>query len=152
MNRRHALFVSLMCASVWASAATVPEAQRDRYHALLHELRCVVCQNQSIAESDAPLAEDLRQQVAAQIRDGRSDSQIRRYLTERYGDFVLYNPPLKRSTWLLWFGPFALLLIAVVGVGWRLWRRPALPAASPRQGSPGAAVDDLLRRFPEHRE
>lgn len=133
-------------------AASVPEAQRDRYQALLHELRCVVCQNQSIAESDAPLAEDLRRQVATQIRDGRSDVEIRRYLTDRYGDFVLYNPPLKRSTWLLWFGPFALLLIAIAGVGWRLRRRPAMSDVSSSEQPQGTTVNDLLRRYPEHRE
>jgi cytochrome c-type biogenesis protein CcmH len=146
------LLIGLVMLLPVVAAATVPDAQRDRYQALLHELRCVVCQNQSIAESDAPLAEDLRQQVATQIRDGRSNAEIRSYLTDRYGDFVLYNPPLKRSTWLLWFGPFALLLIAVAGVGWRLWRRPVSSDAPSSEQTQGTTVNDLLRRYPEHRE
>ena len=80
-----------------------------RLKALGEELRCLVCQNQTIADSNAPLALDLRNQIRTQIAQGRSDTQIRDYMVERYGDFVLYRPPFKGTTALLWVGPFALV-------------------------------------------
>ncbi len=81
-----------------------------RLKKLESELRCLVCQNQTLADSNASLAEDLRAEVRELARAGKSDDEIRAYLVARYGDFVLYDPPLKRTTWLLWLGPFALLL------------------------------------------
>ena len=98
------------------SFAALNESQQARYDVWINELRCLVCQNQTIAESNAPLAADLRVQVEKQIEAGRSDEEIRLYLTDRYGDFVLYNPPLQSSTWLLWFAPFVLLAIALAFV------------------------------------
>jgi cytochrome c-type biogenesis protein CcmH len=83
---------------------------QHRYEAINRELRCLVCQNQTIADSNAPLAEDLRRQVREMIARGESDKQIIEFMTQRYGDFVLYRPPLKGTTAALWFGPFALLL------------------------------------------
>jgi cytochrome c-type biogenesis protein CcmH len=88
--------------------------QQQRYQTMISELRCMVCMNQTIADSTAPLALDLRNQVHRQIADGRSDTQIRTYMTDRYGDFVLYKPLLKPRTWLLWFGPFVLLVLALI--------------------------------------
>ena len=79
---------------------------------LAEQLRCLVCQNQSIAESNAELAVDLRRQIREQIAQGRSDTEISGYMVDRYGDFVLYRPPIKAITLLLWFGPLLLLLIA----------------------------------------
>jgi cytochrome c-type biogenesis protein CcmH len=73
------------------------------------ELRCLVCQNQTLADSSAGLAEDLRKEVRTLAEQGKSNDEIKQFLTTRYGDFVLYNPPVKRITWLLWFGPFMLL-------------------------------------------
>lgn len=93
-------------------------AEEARFHALASELRCVQCHNQSLADSDALIARDMRAQVLALIRQGRSDGQIRDFLVERYGPFVLYRPALDASTWLLWAGPGLLLL----GGGWALWR------------------------------
>jgi len=90
-----------------AAADPVLEARMTRIAA---ELRCLVCQNQTIADSNADLAQDLRRQVREMIQQGRSDDQIIEFMTARYGDFVLYRPPLKASTALLWFGP-ALLLV-----------------------------------------
>lgn len=131
----------------------VTEADRDRYQALLHELRCVVCQNQSIAESDAPLAEDLRRQVAEQINDGRSNAEIRAYLTDRYGDFVLYNPPLRPTTWALWFGPFILLIVGLFIAVWQLRRRAPSVATVPKPGNrQQESVQALLERYPERQE
>jgi cytochrome c-type biogenesis protein CcmH len=88
--------------------------QKQRYYALIDEIRCLVCQNQSLADSNADLAQDLRKEVYDMIISGKRDDQIIEFLVERYGDFVLYRPPLKQNTWLLWFGPFLLLIIAVI--------------------------------------
>jgi cytochrome c-type biogenesis protein CcmH len=84
-------------------------AEELRFQRLTAQLRCLVCQNENVADSNAGLARDLRHQAFAQLRAGRSDAQIKQYLVDRYSDFVLYDPPLKRSTWLLWFGPLLML-------------------------------------------
>ena len=104
-------------------------AEEERFQSLVEELRCLVCQNQNLADSDAGLAGDLRQEVFDMMRAGRSDGEIRDFMVQRYGDFVLYRPPMKSTTWLLWFGPAAVLLLAGFGV-WRTTRRRArgLPA------------------------
>jgi cytochrome c-type biogenesis protein CcmH len=81
---------------------------------LAEELRCLVCQNQSLADSHAELAVDLRRQIREQIAQGKSDSAIIAYMVERYGDFVLYRPPVKAATWLLWFGPPLLLVLGII--------------------------------------
>lgn len=86
------------------------ETERDRYHALIGELRCTVCQNQALSSSDVPLAADLRRTVYRLIRDGRTDFEIRQFMRDRYGDFVLYNPPMAGHTLLLWAGPPILLI------------------------------------------
>ena len=93
-----------------APLAAADPAVEKRMLSLAAELRCLVCQNQTIADSNAPLAEDLRRQVREMIARGDSDKQIIEFMTQRYGDFVLYRPPLKGTTAALWFGPFALLL------------------------------------------
>lgn len=85
-------------------------AEEARFRALVTELRCVMCQNQSLADSNAMVAQDLRREVLALMRQGRSDAQIEDYLVARYGEFVLYKPRVEERTWLLWFGPVALLL------------------------------------------
>jgi cytochrome c-type biogenesis protein CcmH len=87
----------------------------QRMKALTEQLRCLVCQNETLADSRADLAEDLRRQIREQMKAGKSDQEILAFLTQRYGDFVLYNPPVKSTTYLLWFGPF-ILLIAGTGV------------------------------------
>ncbi|SEQ01927.1 cytochrome c-type biogenesis protein CcmH [Ectothiorhodospira magna] len=88
----------------------------QRYRAMLHELRCTVCQNQSLADSDAGLARDLRRELRDQLRAGATDEQIIDYMVARYGQFVLYRPPLSAATFLLWTGPFILLLIGLVAL------------------------------------
>lgn len=98
-------------------------AEETRFHALTATLRCVQCQNQSLADSDAPIAHDLRREVLALMRQGRSDAQVRQYLVDRYGEFVLYRPRMEPGTWLLWFGPAALLLAAGAGIALHLRRR-----------------------------
>lgn len=85
-------------------------AEEARFHDLASHLRCVMCQNQSLADSNAQVAQDLRREVLHLIQQGKSDAEIKRFLVERYGEFVLYKPELQPGTWLLWFGPALLLL------------------------------------------
>jgi cytochrome c-type biogenesis protein CcmH len=106
--------------------ALMPPAVKARWDHIASELRCLVCQNESLASSNAELALDLRREVRSLIEQGQSDADIRTFLVSRYGDFVLYKPEVKPVTWLLWFGPFALLLMALA-VALRLMRRK--PAA-----------------------
>ena len=89
------------------------------------ELRCLVCQNESLASSRAELANDLREEVRKLIRQDKSDGQIKEYLVTRYGDFVLYKPEVKPLTWVLWFGPFLLLVLGVIGMSVYLRQRQA---------------------------
>jgi cytochrome c-type biogenesis protein CcmH len=106
------LAASPVCAAEAAPAAADPQLER-RVMSVAEELRCLVCQNQTIADSNAPLAVDLRDQVREKIREGMSEQEIVDYMVARYGDFVRYRPPLKLTTVLLWFGPLVLLLGAV---------------------------------------
>ena len=103
-------------------------AEEQRFHTLTSELRCVMCQNQSLADSNAMVARDLRREVLGLIRDGKSDAEIKQFLVQRYGEFVLYRPRVERSTWLLWFGPALLVL----GAGFAVWRIVARNAAKAR--------------------
>jgi cytochrome c-type biogenesis protein CcmH len=103
-----ALLAAPLAAKEAAPAAADPVLEK-RVTALAEELRCLVCQNQTLAESNAPLAEDLRNQLREKMREGKSDREVVDFLVERYGDFVLYRPPLKATTVLLWFGPLLLL-------------------------------------------
>ena len=99
--------------------------QQENYETLTKELRCLVCQNQTIADSNAELAADLRRQVYEMLEKGQSREEIVQFMTDRYGDFVLYRPEVKALTWILWFGPFLLLLAGVVGMALYLRQRQA---------------------------
>lgn len=90
--------------------------QEKRYNELTVELRCAVCQNQNLADSDAPLAQDLRQEIYDMMQAGQSDDQIKTFMVERYGDFVLYRPPMQGNTLALWLIPGVLLLIGAIAV------------------------------------
>lgn len=127
MARLLALVLLAMTAA-WVSAkeatSTAPDpALEQRVMALSNELRCLVCQNQTIADSSAPLAEDLRNQVREKMRNGSSDPEIIDFMVARYGDFVLYRPPFKATTFLLWFGPLLLLAAGSIVLLRRLLRR-----------------------------
>jgi cytochrome c-type biogenesis protein CcmH len=111
-------------------------AEETRFRDLTHELRCVMCQNQSIADSEAQIAVDLRREILRLMREGRSDEEIRRFLVDRYGEFVLYRPDVGPGTWLLWFGP-VLVLLAGGAVVWRVVRE-----RSARGAPPAVAHDD----------
>jgi cytochrome c-type biogenesis protein CcmH/NrfF len=129
-----------------AAPAADDPAMEARLKRMAAELRCLVCQNQSLADSNADLAVDLRNQVREQMRAGRSDAEIRDWLTRRYGDFVLYRPPLKASTVLLWLGPALLLAVAVAAlvVTVRRRQRPAAALSDEER----ARADALLRTDP----
>ncbi len=123
------LLLSLLTAPAFAQKATDPAplqfndtAEETRFHDLVSELRCVMCQNQSLADSNAQIAVDLRREVLDLMREGRSDPEVRDFLVARYGEFVLYRPRVSGTTWLLWFGPL-LFALAGGGVVWRLLRR-----------------------------
>ncbi|TMH81715.1 MAG: cytochrome c-type biogenesis protein CcmH [Betaproteobacteria bacterium] len=111
-----------------APAAQDPVLEK-RVMTLAEELRCLVCQNQTLADSNAPLAEDLRNQIRERMREGNSDAQVVEYLVARYGDFVLYRPPLKATTVLLWFGPLLLLAAGFAVLLRRLLRRRSMEVA-----------------------
>ena len=108
-------------------------------------LRCLVCQNQSIDESDAPLARDLRRLVRERLVAGESDAAIKAYVVSRYGDFVLLRPPFKATTWALWFGPLVVLLLAGAGAAVYLRRQArATQAAAPLSADERRRLDELL--------
>ena len=114
---RAALLLLLACGLAWARPIEFRDGgEEQRFRALSAELRCVMCQNQSLADSNAPIAHDLRLEVLRLMRDGKSDAQIKQYLVERYSDFVLYKPEVSERTWLLWFGPGLLVLAGVVTI------------------------------------
>ena len=112
-----ALFLALQMALVCHADEAVPLAEdpvvEQRLIVIAEELRCLVCQNESLAGSRADLAMDLRREVRNLIKDGKTDAEIKDFLVSRYGDFILYRPPVKPTTWLLWFGPLVLLLGAI---------------------------------------
>ena len=120
-------------------------AVEHRLKNLGEELRCLVCQNQTIADSNAPLALDLRNQIRVQVKQGKSDDEIREYMTARYGDFVLYKPPFKATTAVLWVGPFALVAVGVLVFFFVVRRRkPQAPQAAtpePRRAEIRALLD-----------
>jgi cytochrome c-type biogenesis protein CcmH len=118
----------------------------ERVLKIAADLRCLVCQNESIAASRADLANDLRDQVREQLRAGRSEREIREYMVERYGDFVLYTPPVKPATWLLWAGPFVLLGLALVALGLRVRRRRSQAAVAPLSAAEQQRARTLLGR------
>jgi cytochrome c-type biogenesis protein CcmH len=136
--RRRLLAWSLvvLTAPFAAGAREAPPVGQDpvieqRMMALAEELRCLVCQNQTLADSHADLAADLRQEIRELMQKGQSDEEVKRYLVARYGDFVLYRPPLKSTTWLLWFGPAVLLVGGLATLYLVLLRRRRLLAAEP---------------------
>jgi cytochrome c-type biogenesis protein CcmH len=117
----------------------------QRMRNLTEQLRCLVCQNETLADSRADLAEDLRKQVREQIKAGKSDKEIIAYLTQRYGDFVLYNPPVKATTYLLWFGPFGLLILGTTVLFVFLKRRREMIHEEPLTAAEHKRAEDILR-------
>lgn len=151
MRRLHLLMLAGLFVA-GAAGAVLPDeqlpdpAQEARAREISRELRCVVCQNQSIDHSDAPLARDLRLIVREQIAAGKSDREVKAYLVERYGNFVLLRPPFTRETWLLWLGP--LLAVAAGGLGVAVYLKGRRAAAPPSELSP-AELERLARLLGE---
>jgi cytochrome c-type biogenesis protein CcmH len=140
------LFVLILAGSVLAKEAptAVPDPVLEkRAMALADELRCLVCQNQTIADSHAELAVDLKNQIREKLKAGMSEKQIMEFMVARYGDFVLYRPPVKATTVPLWFGPFALLIAALAGLFYFLRRRRSA-APQPLSEAEQARVQALL--------
>lgn len=155
MSRRlHWLALGLLLVLGSASAAVdtfefSSEQERDRFYAIGSELRCPKCQNQNIADSDAPIASDLRHEVFRLLEDGRSDEEIVDYMVARYGDFVRYKPALNRDTLVLWFGPLFFLLVGMLAVVLLVRRRQRAVSELPDTGlSPQEQqrLDDLLNK------
>lgn len=111
------LLVGGLSMFAWANIDTYQfdnPRQEAQYRALIEEFRCPKCQNQNLAGSDAPIAQDLKQKTYDMVKDGRSDAEIRQYMNERYGDFISYKPPVRPSTWILWFFPPVLLVFVML--------------------------------------
>lgn len=122
-----ALVIAASASFAQAPAPATPDLALEKHVlAVSEQLRCLVCQNQTIADSHADLAIDLRNQVREKIQQGMSDQDIYVYMVARYGDFVLYRPPLKNTTWLLWFGPFLFMVGGLVFLTLRLRNRPPI--------------------------
>ena len=154
--RRLLPFALLVLLALLSGAASAKEAAptaedvvvEKRMVAISEELRCLVCQNESLSGSQADLAKDLRREIREQIQEGRSDQEILDFMVGRYGDFVRYRPPLKGTTLMLWFGPFALLLVGVVVLVTYLRRRNRRVAETRAALSPEdqQKIDALLGR------
>ncbi len=147
---RAALFALLLALSSLAFAKEATPLAADpvveaRLNKLAEELRCLVCQNESLAASRADLANDLRRELREMIKAGRSDKEIKEYLVDRYGDFVLYRPPVKATTMLLWFGPFVLLVGGVAILLLYLRRRKSRVSEAPLSPEESAHFATLLQ-------
>ena len=138
-----ALFFAVPALAGEAKPLAEDEAVEQRMISITQDLRCLVCQNESLAGSRAELAEDLRREVRGLIRQGKSDKEIKDFLVGRYGNFVLYRPPLEASTVLLWCGPFVLLLIAAAGLLFHV-RRRATQTDAPLDAAQRAQAEKLL--------
>jgi cytochrome c-type biogenesis protein CcmH len=124
------------------------EVERQRFRSLTEELRCPKCQNQNIADSNAPIATDLRREIYRMLDDGRSDKEIVDFLVMRYGDFVMYKPPLDSRTWLLWYGPFGLLGLGAIALCVLVLRRRKVeqkPAQVALSAAERERLDALLK-------
>ena len=149
-----ALGLALSASPALASSATEAALAADpvaekRLLGLSEELRCLVCQNQNIADSNAELAQDLRREIRGMIKDGKSDKEIIDFMVTRYGDFVLYRPPVQGNTLLLWGGPIALLILGVVALV-RYQRRRAVRVAAedkPLSADEASRADALLKEL-----
>jgi cytochrome c-type biogenesis protein CcmH len=148
-------FCLLACARIALSAEAQPLAQdpivEQRMIAITQDLRCLVCQNESLAGSHAELAEDLRREVRDQVRQGKTDQQIVDYLVARYGNFVRYKPPFEASTALLWLGPFALLAVGMLLLLRRVRRAEQTEESPLDDGERARAALLLARPSPEER-
>ena len=142
------LLILLACGTLWAKEA-VPlaedEAVEKRLIVISEEMRCLVCQNESLAGSRSDLAEDLRRELRTLIKEGKTDAEVREFMVSRYGDFVLYRPPLKPTTWLLWVGPFVLMIAGVAALIAYLRRRGREMKDAPLSDEENQRAEALLK-------
>lgn len=141
-------FMVLLSNLVLAQSAPIDPAHAARYHALIEELRCLVCQNESLAESNAELAQDLRAEILQMMERGASDAHIIDFLVARYGDFVLYRPPFKPITYLLWVAPFVVATLGLMALIYGIRRRGReadRPLSPQEQGRLSELLDDRPR-------
>lgn len=159
MRRLHPIALALFLIAAPAMAQEPPPApdrplpdaaQEARAQALFDDIRCVVCQHEAIADSPAGIAADMRGLVREEIAAGRTDKQIRQDLVRRYGDFVLFKPPVRGGTWLLWFGPLAALLITAAALIRRAGRPN--PATTPLSADEEARLADILAADSDRRD
>lgn len=146
--RRGLASLAIVHIFLWGAAAQSRIGDLDadlegRFRAFVQHVRCLVCQNEALSDSRADLAVDLRREIREQMKAGRSNEEITAFLTERYGDFVLYRPPLKPSTYPLWFGPFVLLAGGFIALYRSLTRRP-LPDTRPLSAAQRRRIRQLL--------
>jgi len=144
------ILVTCLCLNISFAKDAAPLADdpvtEQRLISISEEMRCLVCQNESLAGSRSDLANDLRREIRTLIQEGKSDDQIRAFMVERYGDFVLYRPPVKPITWLLWIGPFVILVIGIMGLLRYLRRRnQAMPSTSLSEAD-NQKIDALLNQ------
>ncbi|WP_372238921.1 cytochrome c-type biogenesis protein [Pseudomonas sp. LTJR-52] len=147
---------SLLLLFVWIGVAQAAietfaytnDAERERFQALTRELRCPKCQNQDLADSNAPIAADLRGEIHRLMNEGKSDEQIITYLVARYGEFVMYRPPVEQRTWLLWYGPAAFLILGfcIILIIVRRRQQQTLPSNAPLSADEQARLASLLKK------
>jgi cytochrome c-type biogenesis protein CcmH len=148
--KQTALFVLLSICFVGVIVAKDAQPTEDplieqRFKNLTQQLRCPVCQNETLADSNAELAKQMRDQIREQIKAGKTDDEIKAYLTQRYGDFPLYRPPMKPMTYFLWFGPFLLLIMGTVVLFLFLKRRRQLITEKPLTADERKQAEEILR-------
>lgn len=144
MRRLAVLLCLVLTTLAWAEETKLSAELEQRVKGLAHELRCLVCQNQTIADSNADLAIDLRTQIREQITAGKTDRQIKDYMVARYGDFVLYRPPVQSNTVLLWVAPFLLLIGGIAFLFWQLSKRRKFVMAQPFSADDRQRAEALL--------
>ncbi|RRW46175.1 cytochrome c-type biogenesis protein CcmH [Pseudomonas luteola] len=147
---------SLLLLFVWIGVAQAAietfaytnDAERERFQALTRELRCPKCQNQDLADSNAPIAADLRGEIHRLMNEGKSDEQIINYLVARYGEFVMYRPPVEKRTWLLWYGPAAFLILGfcIILIIVRRRQQQTLLSNAPLSADEQARLASLLKK------
>jgi cytochrome c-type biogenesis protein CcmH len=138
------LLVNITLADEATPLASDP-ALEQRLVSISEEMRCLVCQNESLSGSRSELAQDLRREIRDLIQQGKTDAEIRTFMVDRYGDFILYRPPVKPTTWLLWIGPFVLLFAGIVALLMYLRRRNTQVASTSLSDDENKRIDALLR-------
>ena len=149
MMKRIILLLTVLISLFGATLAKEAQSNEDpkieqRMKLLTEQLRCMVCQNETLDASRADLAENLRKEIREQIKAGKSDQEIIAFLTQRYGDYVLYNPPVKKTTYLLWFGPFVLLIGGIVVLYRYVRNRRELIKESPLSADERKRTEEIL--------